>query len=1689
MAEVEILFPREGRDDTFNVSRQPMLTTTEARNVQAGDPETGRIGGSSRGGSERWNNTQLAPGRVQAVAAALIDEGQTTHALAAIGEPTWTAQTRTGEDAWDVAYDSAGNAYVVDGGALITVLNNEGDVVRTIAPNQERRRRLRLTDPQFRAIDVDAALRLYVGVTEGGDLEDAALICFDQPIVEGEELVKVWEIKLGGFVERVRVRGSHLFALVNDTESNRAWVVKLALNGNARPDEVWRAPALAPASGITIAPDGDVVVASRPNALGRGFTPGYPAVGPALDDGFAEWLPRGSVAEYQENTYCCIDPALIDAQDGDDLFEVRDADGSPRVARTQGFVGPEGLNSGKLVETAAQLFSRVDCAAILFGVPTDGTYVELESDSGNVERWTFRATVTDLYDVLIAGTAAGCMTNLYSALKNGGDGVYAVDLTPPSAFFEDRGSNGATARLRIGANATVRELFLTSSDNTEISFFPGTFSAEMGAALATATTANRVGYARPQLTSLADRPLLEPPKFRAKGIAAFPSVSFEGAFQSLQTAANPNRGQGGQASSHASHVTLLPRWHNGTAGSSCRTLAFWVLRINAKSAPAPIHREQLASLSALTLWANTRFGVVPAVSNDGYYIGAAGSITLAYGFGSTVYAFNGAFEGAEGPNNVSASGVVIACLQTDPAGVTQVFYNGTPGAVHELAIDGQRALTDSTSASATDRITAVTGTDSAGAAAGVNALDTCLAGDLLYVYDDGDDGGGGPVVATGFWSVLTVSTGSNYVELNDGAGGVQPLNGVAGGGVKARLDCYRNSDRVLNVQGVGANIVGQAPTHVWVKSGTGVQVGVYPIQTIVTANRVVVATALGADVTDGSLEVSAMVCTAPSRVPPGEGAIGGSSIGFSNLGGSFRGELLYFHAFSKLVAWTTADRQVFEGYLAWRFGLPDALPFDHPFKSAPPNAAGTTAGWYQAKKVLGGAGALTKYRQNGRLVWIATTDTRFGETGTAIGGVGIDCAHDGANGIYSIGLPQAADFPSVRRIVDQGSTYSLSTGNGAWSDVLELEDLATEGLNDAPLRIATDRQDRLYVPVWAPRYQGTPPIWIRYSKTGVREASAPNTLGVNALAVAISSQQRTLNVAGEKRPSRLLAVTKRRRTVLLTFSAQPDVGATIQLLDDGASAQTWTCVAGAPADASEFQLGGALGTTIANLAAAINGYAADYDPPYAYAIEGTATTLRLSSRLVEGEGGSPHILTAVGSSSPASNATAGTIESNGPNVLAYDLVTTTVTDDGRQHYAIAVIDGEVRMASRSTIVTPSGSSGLSATSGFVHIVPFANEAFIADGSKVVVLNLLDRTIEDLRPSGRGFVPQRCQLMEAYLGGLFFAGDANDRANWYMSKAGDRYDYDYLPVGGPYSNQAIEGATSLAGLAPTAITGAVNIADDLLMVFGDHDTWRLTGHPASNGRFDLVSGDVGSAFGRAWTRDPSGRAVFFWNQENGLYVTDGVSVRPVLPGRLTRTMRAIDLTQYRIRMGWNFLYDGLDIVVCPLPGVTAQPVSFFWERSVNALWETERDGPLITDVCTINGDAPQDRAMILACSDGFLRTPSASRSDDDGYPVNSRVLIGPISVGASAYETMMQNIQVMLDLWSGYCTMNVYVSETAVSPRKLTHSWVLRPGLNAPFSGRCSGGYLWVEIQSQSRWALERITAVLARGAPRRLRAQ
>lgn len=1689
MTDAVLPFPLEGRDDNVSVGDQHPLRTVGAQNVRPSDPVTGRLSGSMRAGTAKWNGTALGGTQVQALVGAMVDTGHLDHAEKQTALKAWSAATQTGGDAADVVFDQTGQAFIVDGGSTITILQHtgtKGTNASTITPEVTVDNPRQRENTEFCCIAIDGYDRVYVGSSRGGVKSSARLVCL-QLNVDLEDYEKLWELDLGGYITRIRVHKAYLYALINDTESNTAEAVKLQLLGAAMPSIEWRRAVMAPATGLDVLANGDVVVSAGVNRTGRLVDPRYIS-GPRLSDQWAAWKPWSNYGSYDDEQFVTIDPAQLEAKDGDPVTTVLCADGSPRrldflpeAFVELGLVGS--LKSAGAEADGTPIYTNrypaVYCGLVMFTSPgpSAGDTLSFESDTGDVETWTFvTATATQPYDIVIGASLTATATNIINAIN---DSTAATEAGASRLVKARKKTTISTVEVvTFEALESTFEVFCTvggSGVNARL-----TWSNHQGALIqrpvAYPTGAEVVGYCR----SGKDAPL-RPPVYRKLGRAGFPALSFEEPFMSLMSGRNPNRGSAAEIA-RKTHLSLLPKWHAGQASTAARVMAFWVIRPDSATAPSPVHTERLDKTSWLRLWANGAGRGEQAVPADPYITAyptyRPGALALSYNVGSTFHTFTGYYENPQAPQLVSSSGVVLVALVTDPEGNTEVFYNGWPGVAQRgPVLTGRAALVGVSEASNSlgDIFFRTTG----------NAYLNVVAGDLLY-HTAGASG-----VATGFYYVLNATPGvPTTVQYDDGGG--SPVNVITNSideGVC--FDVYRDATGELQLNGVGLSINGASPTHVLVTAGTGLTnlPILAEIGSIDDDDRVTLNDKLGINVVDGTIVAQALVCVAPSRPLPGE-AFGRSVLGFDATWGSFRGDVLFYHAVSRITDWTPQDRQLWEGYLAWRFGISDALPASHPHATKPPSSDGTTAGFSDAQKATCDAGALMKFRGNsGRVAWIAVTDDGGYGSGVSIGGLGVDCAHDGAGGIYSIGMRTGSDDAQIRRVIDKGSTYSLAGGDGAWADDLDANDNITEGLNQyQSLRISVDKQGRLYVPTWAPTYQGIPPAWRRYERAGTLTYEHINTDKLSPYRVAISPLSNEVDIAGAGYPTRLVLACQRKRTITLTFSAQPAANATITLTNPASGSQVFTFKVGAPANEAEVQIGADLAASIQNLKTQLEAFNASASLGHCHVLveATTATTITLLSRVDAEEGE----LVVARSSSPAANCTVGAHTISGDAVYAYDVVTSTLIDTPREHFAVAVIGGGVRMATPTSIITPTGGLSLNSAASYVSCVPMFGHVFMVDGTSTLDLDLAKRTLSELKPKGRGFVPQKCQILESYLGALFFAGDPNSRQNWFMSKRGDVYDYDYYPFGGPFANQATEGTISLAGLAPVAINGAVNIVDDLLLILGDDQIWRLTGDPMSNGRFDMVSGRVGCAFGRAWEVDPAGRQVFFWNPDDGLYVTNGLQAEPVLPGRLTRSMRDIDLTKFRVRMAWNFLLDGLDIFVCPLPGTTESPISFWWDRKTNGLWEDSRSVSTadVTDVTVINGDNPQDRMTLMGTRAGFLAKWDPA-GDDLGSPVNSWVLIGPIKAGNPRYETMFARLQVVLEQYAGSATVNVYTSETASGPRRLRHSYTLTPGLNVPLSARTAGGYIWIELQSQDRWVLERMSAVLSQGSSRRLRVQ
>ena len=1132
----------------------------------------------------------------------------------------------------------------------------------------------------------------------------------------------------------------------------------------------------------------------------------------------------------------------------------------------------------------------------------------------------------------------------------------------------------------------------------------------------------------------------KPAAFLPRGTAGWPCLSFNGLDSLMLTEPNKSRANA------AGQTTLIPGYGDQTLGGSARYAFFFVI--------APAQTPWISSALSHSS-ADIRRPLVVLQSNVATPTAGAqitpGALNVQVRTGASVVDTWGSNIDRGGPQ-----GICIVEIVSTPTGTVEVFINGRPIGRTEQSFTAATWLERQPR-----RITAASGTPFNNSPARVIVT-------------------AGTNVVTGVYAVSssTATTANLTTSL------LPPSSAITGGIAFANAG-FNVATLALTV---GVSTFTGAETHVYVASGTDVVPGYYDIASHFDAFTVFLTTDITASATSPTnVGGTALVVSVSGLSVASQGTafqadcLGRTSLGRPEFGSNYdfwKGELLYVLSLHHInaAAVNEQERQLVEARLAWRFGVATTLPANHPFRNAPPDDVGATS-FQLARRSISPFEAATKLlRLTGEVQWLVASD------GTAANPTGAlaSLVVRGDGSVYSSGRPAvpATDPAQVRLIVDAGETFSLG-----WSANLHVLSAVDEQLNHSRRRLAVDEFNSLYVPVQIDGRRGVPPSVRIYSSAGALLA----TLAIDAFAgraVSVPPHQPDGATTGLTVPERVALVGRRGYTLVGTMSAQPTTGTTVEFvgLRFGTPFTTLVQFQTSPSSPEHVQIGANVQATLANMVTVLNALNASADPVgpgSAYAVGSTATTITVSTR----EAGASMTVIA----GPATNLTFSAPQPTFA-IFLLDFISKTVSTRTRQHALIAVCDGNVKQVLPSSAPTLTGGAGaLSATSRYVQAAALLGKVFLVDGNTAKFVDMRELTVQDWVPEGRGFVPKTCRIVEPYLGGIFLAADESDSDNWFLTGRPRPFDFDYSPAV-PTVNQAVDGSLSLAGRVPDSITGFASIFDDIAIVLCDHTIWRLTGDPAANGRFDLISGSVGGAFGRAWAQAPDG-ALFFWSPQIGLCMTDGTRVQPISRTRLDRAFQDVDLTKFFIRLAWNHRYDGLDIMVCPFNGVAESPITFFWERSVDAFWEDDRSVSSrdVTDILVVDGDLPDDRVMALGCRDGRVRRWDETALGDDAVPINSNVLIGPISGGNSRYETMLSRLQILLEQTGGRVQVRLFTSNTPDGIGSLVYHRTVYPGLTPEVPVRIRGGYVWLEVASQDPWAYEDIRASLQFGSYRRMR--
>ncbi len=438
------------------------------------------------------------------------------------------------------------------------------------------------------------------------------------------------------------------------------------------------------------------------------------------------------------------------------------------------------------------------------------------------------------------------------------------------------------------------------------------------------------------------------------------------------------------------------------------------------------------------------------------------------------------------------------------------------------------------------------------------------------------------------------------------------------------------------------------------------------------------------------------------------------------------------------------------------------------------------------------------------------------------------------------------------------------------------------------------------------------------------------------------------------------------------------------------------------------------------------------------------------------------------------------------------------SNSGRLVTGVFVANGNIRIAGAGadSFVIPTNGTGALNSTGLVFSAANGGRLFFADGTHKKYYQPSDNTVYEWTLTAGSFPTDSDnnfpRLIATWQGRTVLSGLIGDPQNYYMTKVGDPFDLDYSPLS-PSAIDAFAGNNEVFGKIGDVITCLMPFTDDLILFGGDHTIWAIQGNPTDGGRLVRISDAIGMAWGAPWCSDPQGNVYFFSNR-CGIYRMDPLAARPQ-PIRISQSIEPLLATvntgSNTVSMAWDDRWQGFHVFVTRTAGPSLA-VHLFYEARTNA-WFTDRfANPMHNPLCctVIDGNTESDRVVLLGSWDGFVRYLNPEATDDDGVPIESSVVIGPILTN-NLDEIMATDMQAVFGETAGNVTYEVFVGKTAekalASTAKASGTW--GPGRNPTMPVMTSGNAIYLKISATNPWAMESVRMsirglgpVLRRGA-------
>jgi hypothetical protein len=420
----------------------------------------------------------------------------------------------------------------------------------------------------------------------------------------------------------------------------------------------------------------------------------------------------------------------------------------------------------------------------------------------------------------------------------------------------------------------------------------------------------------------------------------------------------------------------------------------------------------------------------------------------------------------------------------------------------------------------------------------------------------------------------------------------------------------------------------------------------------------------------------------------------------------------------------------------------------------------------------------------------------------------------------------------------------------------------------------------------------------------------------------------------------------------------------------------------------------------------------------------------------------------------------------------------------RRNAVVAIGQGDVKVIADGAVSTPTGGSGiLNADSPYVQAVQLFGLVFFTDGEGYWVYDPKKGTVVDFVPTDGGELPAHARIFTAWRGRLLATRAADDPYELYASELGEPYHWDIYPAALSVT-QAFRGRAAGVGRAPDIVNAFIPMTDDVALIGGDHSIHRLTGDPVAGGDVDVVTDQVGIAYGNSWTKDPFGR-VFFFTSRGGVGVIDpSGSYDRVSVDRIERRLQAVDLREYQMRLAWDYRREGLVVWPVPMTIGGVKHNGWFFEAKTGAWWEVDWGTTDVQPSCVtiFDGDEPDDRKVIFGCEDGYVRYIDESAVSDDGVAIDSRIRIGPLVPPGQGMEFIFSRPQIVLASEQDGCEVELLSSNRADQPGVWWAKRRVESGRSAFLPERTRGAAVWARLRNNraaERFSVEELSVEIS----------